>query len=312
MTELSANSIFVRPEADAVLGALETVVIHEISGIATSEATGLSVYFPPTSDYFDGDYFDLGEVPGWSTVLNSYFDGGSRLASTDTSTFDEEIGIEYFFDDSGINVFGTVNEGDSDSIVSAEILYGVTDESDGSIIFIGEEPADYTSFGDGTGEVYGFYDLTALTLSDGIDTDYAYLDMEYDEESGFLFFDVPLWYVPPEEFETDDPYHDLVLALTLDDEANIVSEVYYEYTDDGMIGELSADPDGLIFPIVLNEYPDGTAEWLTLSEVGLYADLPSLIYDLEPLDSGLEIYVELVITDYAGNVSAQGGFVTLP
>ena len=312
MTELSANNISVRPEADAVLGALETVVIHEISGIATSEATGLSVYFPPTSDYFDGGYFDLGEVPGWSTVLNSYFDGGSRLASTVTSTFDEEIGIEYFFDDSGINVFGTVNEGASDSIVSAEILYGVTDESDGSIIFIGEEPAEYTSFGDGTGEVYGFYDLTALTLSDGIDTDYAYLDMEVDEESGFLFFDVPLWYVPPEEFDTDDPYHDVVLALTLDAEGNLVSEVYYEYTDDGMIGELSANPEGLIFPIVLNEYPDGTAEWLTLSEVGLYAELPSLIYDLEPLDSGLEIYVELVITDYAGNVSAQGRFVTLP
>jgi hypothetical protein len=312
MTELSAKNISVSPEADAVLGALDTVVIHEISGIATSKATGLSVYFPPSTDYFDGDYFDLGEVPGWSKVLNSYFNGGSRLASTDTATFDEEIGIEYFFDDSGINVFGSVNEGASDSIVSAEILYGVTDESDGSIIFIGEEPADYTSFGDGTGEVYGFYDLTALTLSDGIDTDYAYLDMEVDEESGFLFFDVPLWYVPPEEFDTDDPYHDLVLALTLDSEGNIVSEVYYEYTDDGMIGELSADPEGLIFPIVLNEYPDGAAEWLTLSEVGLYADLPNLIYDLEPLDSGLEIYVELVITDYAGNVSAQGGFVTLP
>ena len=136
--------------------------------------------------------------------------------------------------------------------------------------------------------------------------------MEFDEESGFLFFDVPLWYVPPEEFDTDDPYHDLVLALTLDAEGNIVSEVYYEFTDDGMIGELSADPDGLIFPIVLNEYPDGTAEWLTLSEVGLYADLPNLVYDLEPLDPGLEIYVELVITDYAGNVFAQGGFVALP
>ena len=63
---------------------------------------------------------------------------------------------------------------------------------------------------------------------------------------------------------------------------------------------------------MLNEYPDGTAEWLTLSEVGLYADLPNLIYDLEPLESGLEIYVELVITDYAGNVSAQGGVVALP
>ena len=80
------------------------------------------------------------EVPGWSKVLNSYFVNRIETRLYGHVAFDEEIGIEYFFDDSGINVFGTVIEGGSNSIVSAEILYGVIDDSDGSIIFIGEEP----------------------------------------------------------------------------------------------------------------------------------------------------------------------------
>ena len=50
----------------------------------------------------------------------------------------------------------------------------------------------------------------------------------------------------------------MVLSLVIDDAGDIVSEVYYEIGADGTFGELTADPNGLIFPIVLNEYPDGT------------------------------------------------------
>ena len=49
-----------------------------------------------------------------------------------------------------------------------------------------------------------------LHMSDGIDTDYAYLDMEFDEESSSCSLMCPLVRTA-EEFETDDPYHDLVL-----------------------------------------------------------------------------------------------------
>ena len=65
-------------------------------------------------------------------------------------------------------------------------------------------------------------------------------------------------------------------------DGDVLSEVYYEINAEGMIGELTADPDGLIYPVVLNQYADGSREWLTLSEVGLYADLPFLQYDLVP------------------------------
>ena len=151
MTELSANNISVSPEADTVLGALDTVVIHEISGIATSKATGLSVYFPPSSDYFDGDYFDLGEVPGWSR-----FSTRTSMEDRDSPPRTPQHSMKRSASNTSLTIPASMSlalstKRASDSIVSAEILYGVTDESDGSIIFIGEEPADYTSFGDGTG-----------------------------------------------------------------------------------------------------------------------------------------------------------------
>ena len=63
---------------------------------------------------------------------------------------------------------------------------------------------------------------------------------------------------------------------------------------------------------MLNEYPDGTQEWLTLSEQGLWANLPDLQYDLEPLDSGTGLYAELVLYDYGGNTDSVSMFDFVP
>ena len=302
----------VGPEIEAVLTALQTAVIHEISGPATRRATGVSVYFPPSANYVEDEYADLGEVPGWSGILEAFYFAGDNLDEASKASFVEDDALKFSFDDEGLTVYGAVDVGSSDSVVAAEIVYGVVDDSDGSVIFIGEEPASFEALDDGSGEVAAFYDLTVLTLSDGIDTDFAYLDMEIDYESGLWFLDVPLWYVPPEEADTDDPPHDVILGLTLNPDGDVLSEVYYEINAEGMIGELTADPDGLIYPVVLNQYADGSREWLTLSEVGLYADLPFLQYDLVPLESGTELFVELVVYDYSGDSSSQTGIVTLP
>lgn len=64
--------------------------------------------------------------------------------------------------------------------------------------------------------------------------------------------------------------------------------------------------------MLLNRYPDGDSEWVTLSDVGLFADLPSLSYELVPLASGTELVVELVVTDYSGGTAAQSASLTLP
>lgn len=297
--------------ANAVTAAIESLVVTQTTGPATAASTGLSVYFPPFADSFRQGYLFLEDIPVWPDLLQSFFTAGEAIPEAEQPSFVNAGGdADYFFDEDGLNIFGVFDLAAQGNLVDAEVFYGVLDEDDGSIIFIGEEPGEVSD--DGSGLAAAIYDLTVLTISDGIDTDFAYLDLTFDEESGFIFIDVPLWYVPPEEFETDDPPHDVVLSLVIDDAGDIVSEVYYEIGVDGTFGELTADPDGLIFPIVLNEYPDGAAEWLTLSEQGLFANLPDLQYDLEPLDPGTGLYAELTLTDYGGNTASVSMFDLVP
>ncbi len=297
--------------ADAVLTALNSAVVARVDGPATRSATGLSIYFPLFERHFSQGYLYLPDVRTWPDVLTAYYGAGAAIPVDEQASFvDATDDAEYFFDEDGLNIYGYFDLAATGNVIGAEIYYGVLDETDNSIIFIGEEPGEVAT--DGSGLVAAIYDLTVLTISDGVDTDYAYLDLEVDLESELLFIDVPLWYVPPEEFDTDDPFHDVILSLIVDFEGTIVSEVYYEIGDDGTFGELDADPDGLIYPIVLNEYPDGSTEWITLSEQGLWANLAELQYELLPLPAGTGLYAELVIFDYGGNVDSVAMFDLIP
>ena len=46
--------------------------------------------------------------------------------------------------------------------------------------------------------------------------------------------------------------------------------------------------------------------------MGLYADLPSLEYDLKKLDSGTTLYVQLVVDDFGENSDTVDATVTVP
>ena len=312
MNELGPSGSSLTREASGIVDALKDVVVSEVSGLATRNATGLSVYFPPSIEYFDSRYLEIENIPGWTDVLETVFVAGQQLADGSKAALDPANPVTITQTHDGITVSGIVPVESETGLVGAEIIYGVVDEEDGSVIFIGEEPAALIELEDGRVEVSATYDLTALTLSDGVDSDFAYLDMDIDTDSELWFLDVPLWYIPPEEFDSDALPHDVTLSLTLDPTGSVVSEVYYEITSDGMIGELVPHPDGLIFPVLLNRYPDGDSEWVTLSDVGLFADLPSLSYELVPLASGTELVVELVVTDYSGGTAAQSASLTLP
>ncbi len=297
--------------ATAVASLVDEMVVAEVEGVATQGATGLSIYFPPFEDVFRQGYLNLQGVGVWPDLLTSFFTAGQAIPEAEQVQFTNVDGQgEYFFDEDGLNLFGVFDVVAQNNVVEAEIFYGVLDENDGSIIYIGEEPGEVST--DGSGIAAAIYDLTVLTISDGIDTDFAYLDLAIDQDAGIATIDVPLWYVAPEEFETDDPPLDVVLSLVLDLDGNILSETYYRIDENGIVGELNADPNGLIFPVVLNEYPDGSTEWLTLSEVGLFADLPSLEYDLEPLDPGTGLYAELVLRDFGGNTTSVSMFDVVP
>ena len=89
MEEFLVMGTPVRPEIEAVLTALQTAVIHEISGPA-ARATGVSVYFPPSADYVEDEYADLGEVPGWSGILEAFYFAGDNLDEASKASFVED------------------------------------------------------------------------------------------------------------------------------------------------------------------------------------------------------------------------------
>ena len=119
-------------------------------------------------------------------------------------------------------------------------------------------------------------------------------------------------YYPPDGGEVS--YDDVLLSLVFDEASgDVISETYYTYNADlGTYGELTADPAGLIVPEVYVAGADGPGAWSPAADVGLYADLPSLQYDLESLPSGTQLYIVLTVTDFGGNSDHVGAYVTVP
>ncbi|MGY1752060.1 clostripain-related cysteine peptidase [Blastococcus sp. SYSU D01042] len=304
--EIGVDALDVSDEADALIRAIGDAVTYEVAGPAAVGASGLSIYFPPTEDLLDEDYASVESAQAWSGFLDSYFEAGSAIPADRQPVFTAD-GAETFFDQDGLNLFGTFDAAAADNVVWSSISYGQVGD-DGSVTFFGEEQAEVAD--DGSGDVLGIYDLTVMTISDGIDTSYAYLTLGYDDEAEIATIDVPLAYYEPGEAEE---YRDVTLTITFDPATgDVLNETYYGYTAAGTYGELSADPEGIVVPKLLVVAADGTASWEPATDVGLYADLPALQYDFEPLESGTPLYAELSVTDFGGNSDSVSAEVVVP
>ncbi len=308
---IGVEALDVSDAADTLVRAINDAVLDSVVGAATRGATGISIYFPPYQELLSGEYAGVSTNGGWSEFLASFYDAGDAIAPEAQPQFENaDDQAETFFDEDGLNIVGTFDIAAQDNLSEAVISYG-TIEDDGSITFIGEEPATISD--DGSGTAIGIFDLTALTITDGVDTAYAYLSLTLDEESGIATIDVPMAYYSPDDVG-GETYQDVLLTLTIDTASgDIINETYYVYNEElGTYGELTADPTGIIVPEVLSIAADGTAEWLPTSDVGLFADLPNLVYDVVALDSGTPIYVELTVTDFGGNSDTVFAVVDVP
>jgi hypothetical protein len=307
-SQIGLQALDVSDAADAVITAINDAVVHKVAGPAALGASGLSIYFPPTPELLDPDYASVESAQAWGEFLAGYYGAGDAIPAEEQPTFQNADGLaEYFFDEDGLNLVGTFDLAAADNLASATISYGQV-AADGSVVFFGEEPAEVAD--DGSGTALGIYDLTTMTISDGIDTAYAYLTLTFDEEAEVATIDVPLAYYAPGE----DVYEDVTLAITYDPESgDVLNETYYSFDPDaGTYGELYAEAEGLIVPKLLTVAADGSRSWEPATDVGLYADLPALQYDFEPLSSGTELYAELTVADFGGNSDSVSALVVLP
>jgi hypothetical protein len=300
-SQIGVDLLFASDAADDLTRAINDAVLDRVDGQATKGATGLSIYFPPSEPYFNADYEALPNLGGWTDFLSTYYGKGKEI--TQEPVIDPNAQIAFGPD--GVTITGTFDTATAANLASSYIRYGTVGD-DGTVTFLGEEDADLGD--DGTAS--GTYDLTHLTLADGYDTMDAYLSLYGDYDTGIFTADVPLSYYSP-----DNEYGgDLLLSAVIDSNTGeTVSSTFYVYNEEsGNYGEFSPDPDWVIVPSVLNVLPDGTEEWVLTSEVGLYADIDALVYDLPPLASGTQLYIELVVVDFGGNTASVSATVAVP
>ena len=284
-----------------LVAALEEAVIGQVTGPATKSATGLAIYFPKLESFSNEGYFYLQGITGWQNILISYFEAQQNIPENEQAEFvTEPYSATYALDaDEGLEITAQFNLAAQDNLTEAVIYYGLPEE-DGSILFLGEEAAEILT--DGSGVAFGFWDLTVLTMSDGVDTVYAYTQLYIDEDAQLYFLDIPLTYVPPESSGDGNAFYDVVLSVTIDIASlEILSEIYYSTDQSGQWGELVADPEGLIYPVFLFQNADFSLEWIEINDVGLWADIPTLQYFFEPLESETGFVAELWVFDYGGN-----------
>ena len=216
-----------------LVNAIDEMVIGQVNGPATRSSSGLGIYFPELRAYSQEGYFYLEGIESWQNILMSYFQAQESIPEEEQARFvTDQYSATYTLDAvEGLFITAQFDLAAQDNLTEAVIYYGIPEE-DGSILFLGEEPAYFAN--DGSGLAEGFYDLTVLTMSDGVDTVYAYTQLYNDEESQLAFLDIPLTYVPPEALDQESEFNDVVLSITIDTETGeILNEIYYSTDQTG-------------------------------------------------------------------------------
>lgn len=306
---IGAEAKGVAQEAKELRVAIGNVVLKQVAGEATDGATGLSIYFPPIAELAADEYGDVDSAEPWRNFLASYYAAGEAIPDAEKPSFTNEGGdAEIEFDEDGVFISGTFDEAGQDNLTEAIISYALVND-DGTLTYFGEEFGEIDE--DGKPEASAFYDLTALKLTDGEDEAYAYISLEEGDDEGVYAVDVPMAYY---ESQDDEEYDDVLLSLSIDAESgDITDETYYVYDEEtGGYGELDVAEEGIIVPEVLKIDADGNEVWEPTSDVGLWADLESLDYDLEPIPSGTKVQLDLTVYDYGDNSDTISAVITVP
>lgn len=291
--------------AGIAIAALDDVVIEHIAGPATSASTGLSIYFPPTENLFYEDYMGLDDVPAWQAMLAQYFASGALLAEGSRATFTESADPVVAFGDDGVSVFAPMPAAGAESVADASVAVGF--DNDGELVYVLEMPATVMEQ-DGAVGVGAEYDLTYLTISDGVDDALVYQSIGIDPGTGHTVIDIPIDYVAPGD-EPED-YRDALMSIVLDDEGTIIEQDFFARDSSGSLGAFAPHPDGLLFPVALSSTADG--EWVYQQTVptGIAADLEALEFVVNDIPEGAELTFDLSVTDFGGQSDFTSVFVT--
>ena len=309
LNRMGRSDTSVAEEAARAADLLAEMVVANATGEASKGARGLSVHFPSAPEWFFPEWYDDVGSPVWGSFLEGYFGAGRAIPPSRQPSFDSAgPATEFVFDDFGITVAAQFDQAAVDTMVSAVLWSGVEDP-DGSITFYSS-----TQGFEGEDAVWGgVYDLSRMVLSDGVDSAFAFTQISFNEDATFFTLTVPLWYrapIDPSVGRYADPI-EVTLTATFNMDTGEGTKGLFSSNGES-VGPFAPEPNGLLLPKLAERPLGGEIEWVSSTDVGLRADLETLVVDFEDLPSGTPLHLELTVADFGGNTATATVSTVIP
>jgi hypothetical protein len=274
---------------DAAFAALDAAVLHEVSGRATEQATGLNVFFPETPEMARGYVAQNIAPQGWNALVAAYAEFATQSSGPDGSAeFTSDTAEVVEIGPGGIRIAAQLQSGDEENVAGAETQ--VFAQLDGRDALVAALPA-YLNSG-GVGQVQGVWNFSVTTIQAGKQR--APVSAVYQAQSGGLFGWFQALYTAPDGSQTD-----VEIQVLLSSEGEIES---ISVTDIGLGGGAQAGIDlengGSLTPYLI--VPSSGGYQLELSSQSVPVnDKTEVSYP--KLDAGTPFEMGVGVADLAGN-----------
>ena len=222
---------------DQVASALATAVLYKSDGPAAASATGVSIFFPPTTAaYADSraTYETLTGIDSWRAFLEAYLAQGATVAAPAFTSHAATVTANT----SGLTIAGSIDPATASSIGSAMLRYGYSFPASGT------SPDEIDFYGDRAAQVSGSsvsasWSKTLLQLTQGTVNAYAYLSLS-SRGTGYLVADVPLAYLPSGGSDCSATNVSIAAReLVVDNSTgSVVQDIYYDNSH-GAVSQLT-------------------------------------------------------------------------
>lgn len=281
-------------DATAMRTAVQGAVIYKVNGSAFAGASGMSIYFPPTSASYQATVYDA--LPGtanWRTFLSAYY---GTAASAVTPTF---ASASYSATHTSITLDGILAAGALPSVTTAQLMYGVPGASADGWLY-GDQPAQTST--DAAGDhVMSTWDYSFLHLSQttpAAHDEYGYISVRtIDASTGLII--VPMSYYAPSSAAAQSAFREIVFTFAT---GALLADVYYVESN-GLLGQLTPTPGSTLRARVVHLPTASTFSggWVDSTSTGAFDATAPINLQFVSLGTGAPFLAGLRVTNVNGN-----------
>jgi Arc/MetJ family transcription regulator len=275
----------------AVEAAMKEALVSQVRGPAAQQASGLSIYLPSASIYYNAEYGSLGLAGQWPALVGEL--AGVEIPVGGRPTFTNPDHVAQIIEQEGqLGVVGQLSAETAGGVTEVRLYTAlVVDEAAGQLIILSDsqgvlDPASSLAV--------GAWDQKLLVLNQGAKQSYGYLSTH--AQGDYTVFMIPFGYA-----ERPGQEQQIAFWTQVYDPAQgvVISSGFYGLSEGGT-GQLTPAPGSVLSPLAL-VVEGGQASWSLLSDETFDANA-MISSDLADIPAGSQIYMELNAKDAAGNL----------